>query len=1135
METIPGDKPAPSSRSSRLAAGLIRLAERLLFLCVCAWLALPLLIGSGWVRGELAGYLAEHFGRQVAVGQIHPHWFNPLHWYVADIEIRDEEGKGVWVRAPWAEVSVALGPLLARDVRIERVVLAGAHMELRTGPKGIEWPGWKLEEPAGEAEDLREQQGAPWGWSLPSVRLVRGTVHWNDLRHGRLATLEKINAEVAIGPEGLHLTYLEGDSGESSLRVRGSVDWSGRAPLSFEGELTALLHPGVLLGRPELSGSIPLVAGINGRARDFQLHGRLDLAVLTLRKEGLELAGGAGDETFFRVRLRDGTHLGLEEFGLRFGPLGLYGQGEWRPAAEKRTRVLELAWDGNFDLEDLQRQAPGLFPQGWRLMGGLSAAGSLRTQKGRTEVLLSADAETLGIESPYLLKAPGRGSGRLELAGELSEDRLDLKRLDFSSALLQSSASGSLDDLFTSRFSYQIRGESVVDLARLKGVLPPRIRRDLSAAGDVPFQWSLSGTGWRPRMALRADLGELSLASAGWQVSPTAQSRTLDGELSLLEGWKIEIGRLVGRWGTAEARVEGLYDLARQRGWLLASGSFHPQSLRNIFREPLLPGLEVGETALFRVELSGDQQRLGYFGRVDLSRTRMRGPWVIDKPAGAPAHLELEGEVLEGERVLLTRGQAVLENLRLLVSGEFPLGGSGPFTLEAEVPRFNLVNLRSVKGPGSEGRATGTLGARISLQGPLERPSAWKAQGELKGSGISLGLHRLDVPLRDLDLDATFTLDEVQVSKASFTLGETVFEGQGGVRDFAAPAVWGRLRATTVDLDRLKVLLAANEKEQSLKDEGERGLTAFRWFPLSADLTVDRLLYHGQTIEGLRCQVRTVGDEWIAPLEFSMGTGRIRSTVRLARPQGEILPFGLAFDIQGMRVEKFQRLLTGAEGNLKGALTLTGELEGRYPLASAGWGAQSLTGKLHVEMHDGEVRGVALLRNIALLMRFPVGPSFIPLLQQFMLANQVLEVVRSQGRALNITVFPYRTLSGNFQFGEGRMTTIDTLFDSDVMFLAAAGSVGLADGALELDVASHPFSSVSTLVGKIPWAGARLKQGVEVVSVYHFNVRGVVGDPKVTPASYDALKEQTRKAFERLFRQDAVPAAPAPPEEEGGS
>jgi hypothetical protein len=87
---------------------------------------------------------------------------------------------------------------------------------------------------------------------------------------------------------------------------------------------------------------------------------------------------------------------------------------------------------------------------------------------------------------------------------------------------------------------------------------------------------------------------------------------------------------------------------------------------------------------------------------------------------------------------------------------------------------------------------------------------------------------------------------------------------------------------------------------------------------------------------------------------------------------------------------------------------------------------------------------------------------------------------------------------------------------SDVLTLAAVGSVDLASGALKGYVAARPFGVARSLLEKAPLVGKKVADLQDKLLSTYFTVGGKVGKPEVKAVPLKPIKEGSRKALGRL-------------------
>src|SRR5262249_42388444 len=139
---------------------------------------------------------------------------------------------------------------------------------------------------------------------------------------------------------------------------------------------------------------------------------------------------------------------------------------------------------------------------------------------------------------------------------------------------------------------------------------------------------------------------------------------------------------------------------------------------------------------------------------------------------------------------------------------------------------------------------------------------------------------------------------------------------------------------------------------------------------------------------------------------------------------------------------------------------MTGEVDLSAEIRSSGKRSElvgKLEGTVEAEAHNGRVRQFPLILKILSL-------------------RDVAEALKKDGRSLEASGFPYRTINAKGRFDSGRFVIDESAFRSSSVGFAASGWISLSDKDpkpydSEITVLVAPLSGLDTLVRAIPILG----------------------------------------------------------------
>jgi len=256
-------RPPSAGNRSGLRSALIYGALALTALLVGAAAYTVALLPAGIVRDRLIEAVKERTGRDLVIaGPASFGFFPSLHVSLPEVSLSAApgfEGERPFLAARAIDVSVALMPLVRREVRITRLVVRDPVFNLEidgTGRKSWTFAGTDVglhrirlaqadaggpettatDAPSGmsggEAQGEQPSARRPSGTAalgdliLDDVRIANGTLHYRDARSGRGQSIEKINVETSLP------AFAE------ALTTKGTAVWSGRT-VTLDGTLSS--------------------------------------------------------------------------------------------------------------------------------------------------------------------------------------------------------------------------------------------------------------------------------------------------------------------------------------------------------------------------------------------------------------------------------------------------------------------------------------------------------------------------------------------------------------------------------------------------------------------------------------------------------------------------------------------------------------------------------------------------------------------------------------------------------------------------------------------------------------------------------------------------------------------------------
>lgn len=451
------------------------------------------------------------------------------------------------------------------------------------------------------------------------------------------------------------------------------------------------------------------------------------------------------------------------------------------------------------------------------------------------------------------------------------------------------------------------------------------------------------------------------------------------------------------------------------------------------------------------------------------------------------------------------------------ITGSLPSGSLADAVVSLEIDDLSvgaasvLMAIAGMKMP--EGVQAGTLGGRLDVRGlggaAAREPAArivpgYEAAGQLELSDLQIRLGAGN-RARTVRVDAGLRLEGPQatLSPLKVRIGEERIEGSAVWRAGTPPELSGELHSPQLDLDAVLALLEApaTAAPPSATLAGGRGEGKPGPAPASGTappeargkLTVKidsgRLL--GLVFSDARIETALDrGRLGLQSLSVSLYGGGIEGSGSLVMGR-EPLPFELETRVQGVDLEG---ALPALRADLKGALT--GRFSGGLSLRGAGVSTADLNerlgGRLSLELRDGRLQSLSVLRQVATL----------------------LEVAGGKGIGKEYT--PYKSLTGDFTIAQGRARTRNLALRSEDLDLDGQGSFGL-DSTLEFDVDGRFSPGVSAaMVEKTPALRHLIEKDGRLR--IRFLMRGPLASPRVE-IDQAFLRSRLKRAVEERGRE----------------
>lgn len=889
--------------------------------------------------------------------------------------------------------------------------------------------------------------------------------------------------------EHLKLKHLVMDFPLGNMCFEGVVRNLWGAERKFEVRWTSKLVPSCLshlYGKAiKVKGTIPFNGEVRGEAQDFNATAHFDCSSLSLISPYL---------------------LSKPEYGIQSIAIELY----------KKAHVLEIS------------SLRFVFCQSYIELNGqvLNTFNYPKTFEASVKGTLSLPEFALLF--PILEKkgvmVRGKTPLRIAIAGSYDQGKfMEIRDGIFETLGSEVMIEGQIANAFSKQCYISLTTKISSNMERFLNYFPRISNRNWQLAHLPPLSFTFDGPLNAVKIRGNCDLRGFDLTFPQIRIHTPPGGGSLQLEATVEERRKISLHDLSLNFGSSHLNLRGTISQKAPHVLPLeieATGILRTDELITSFSKDLLGGFSTAGALSLKSIFRGDFSSFILTTDADLTETFWEIPTLIGKTRGLTNQTTFTLRKDEGLPIAVENCEWILESAKGVFSLKNLNEGSGTWFLKIKTSAIDLSSLQSLRWHRKNRFPTGEI--EIDLE-TLFTPS-----DILKSSlGGFIELRNISFPFNGNDYFINTRLrakgDHLEIPPLTIKYKSSDFTLQGNIFWGDKTQVESELTSDFIDLKDFIPISSeqVSHQEKSLKNEQgqllDTGCKILQYQPvLNIKADISNLTVGNQNIQN--CILKLNGREGYYDMHHTFSTSGEASTIktRIAYASHRSFKENCAFTIRGLNISELARQWHWEKVPLTGRINLKGELE-NFSSPEGGWiDPKSLNGQLSITFTEGEIRKLAFLRNILLLMNVPTVSVFTPVLREIFIFNQLLQLAKTKGRIISLKTIPYERLEGDFSIKEGVATTEELMLISDVLTLAASGSIDISNQTLKGKIAARPFGSLRTLLIKVPGLGKKATNIQDKLLSTYFTIEGKVGEPEVKAVLLKSVKGRVRDIFSRL-------------------
>ncbi|HSN04224.1 MAG TPA: AsmA-like C-terminal domain-containing protein [Nitrospira sp.] len=1062
---------------SRLRLGFV-VVLALLVLAGAAFLFSNTLSGQDYLKNVVLQQLEESLGRKIEVHRVKVVLFPSIRVELSQVAIYDPGSEQVVLSAKRLDLVLRFLPLLRKQVVGKRLLVEEPALTIRRNEAGH----WNILDGTSQAAtDQRTMEMLARVFLIREARVVNGTITVVDAGRPdgvRSLTLERVEAGVVIRAE----------QGVADVQLSvAQTGEGGLAAVSLEGRVKRVERSAALTAE-EAAAPMPV----------FQFEGRVEAANVALR----EFADFFGPRPV-PEQVRGVVNL---QGQVRLFP-GLSGYDA--VLSDLTAQVNQLSLKGKANLSGLLTTQPTFavtFDSSWVTLPGLLATIPAQWIHPQLPAILTEYQIDGKVQ---LVNATVTGSAtsgsRLSVNGEfhiqegralLGQERVPTK--DLAGVVVVEPGRVRVAQ-FTGVYGAMQITEGKAQVSFLEA--GPWLELDITgsmAAGDLlqflgktvkSEQLSLLLAGMRdveglalPTFRLVGPLAQSDgITFAGGEITARYVSFThpslperitgVQGRVILAEG-TTQFDRVTAHLGDTTVQVQGgitggaasqFQDLViRTNGDAGLIGRFVPGG---VVPAGMFEGI-LGAA----VRLTGATGAPHVRGNLVLTESKVVVADVIEKPVGAPAALEFEGDLTRANAATVTLVELVLPAARIPVKGAIKVGEKFSIDVAVATGTLSLSSLPEWIAKG--GFEAGQVEVSLDVKGKNTDWKNWRTTGWVALTNGLLLVKGAGYVVEDLYARVKLVRNGAEIKRLSFKVQDTDLGLEATVRNWSSkPVITGKIESDQLDLD-----LVIPKGERSPMREFLEYLAATS----QTTMTVSAARAHYKHLKFGGLTARIMLQDGILDIDRISGgsaNGQVAGRVVAQLPRNGPTDVDVSLRATGLEVEDLLRLTNSEIQGYSGMVRVSGSIRGHgrnphgvYP---------SLNGKAEVLLENGRIlkSEERAIWKILSILNLPA----------------VL-----QGKVdLEKYGLPYDKIAATLNIQHGSFQTENLIIDSPVLKITGAGNYDLPTDQLDMIVAVSPFGSYSQFLNTIPLFGRIFAGERAGMTTAIFSVKGAVENPEV--------------------------------------